>query len=377
VIIPFNKAYLTGKELIYIEEACSKNKLSGDGEYTKKCHAWLESNTKSPKVLLTHSCTAALEMAAILVDIQPGDEVIMPSFTFVSTANAFVLRGGVPVFVDIRNDTLNIDENLIEEVITKKTKAIAVVHYAGVACEMNTIMAIAKRHDLKVIEDAAQGVMATYDKRALGSLGHIGAFSFHDTKNIVSGEGGAILLNQTEHIEPAEIIREKGTNRTSFMRGESNKYTWQSIGSSYLPSDITAAFLYAQFENAKKITALRVNIWKRYHKAFQGLENEGRVVRSVIPGLCEHNGHIYFMKLSSKAERDFFILYMSKKNIKCTSHYVPLHSSPFGKRYCKGHGTFPVTDNSSDTIVRLPIWPSLGNQQIKVIEETLNFFKTS
>lgn len=305
--IGFNKPYLTGRELDHIGEAHAKSKLSGDGRFTGLCNTWLEQRTGCHKALLTHSCTAALEMSAILADIQPGDEVIMPSYTFVSTANAFVLRGGVPVFVDIRPDTLNIDESLIEAAITDKTKAIVPVHYAGVACEMDAIMAIANRYKLLVIEDAAQGVLANYKGRALGSIGHLGCFSFHETKNIISGEGGALLINDPRLVDRAEVIREKGTNRSRFFRGEVDKYTWEDIGSSYLPGEITAAFLWAQMQEADAITAQRVDIWNRYHEAFENLEKSGRLRRPVIPVDCNHNAHMYYLLLRDLKERtDFY-----------------------------------------------------------------------
>ena len=293
--IPFNKPFVTGTELRSIEEALSSLHLSGDGTFTKKCHQWLEKTTGTKKALLTHSCTAALEMAAILADIQPGDEVIMPSYTFVSTANAFVLRGGIPVFVDIRPDTLNIDENLIEAAITNKTKAIVPVHYAGVACEMDTIMRIAEKHNLLVIEDAAQGVMGFYKGKALGTIGHLGAYSFHETKNIISGEGGALLINDPRFIERAEIIREKGTNRSQFFRGEIDKYTWVDIGSSFLPSEIIAAFLWSQLESSQNITNQRLETWEQYHKGFKELEVSKKIRRPIIPGDCSHNAHMYYI----------------------------------------------------------------------------------
>ena len=292
-MVPFNKPYLTGKELHYIAEAHGRSQLAGDGLFTKRCSQWLEQKSGCKKALLTHSCTAALEMTAILADIKTGDEVIMPSYTFVSTANAFALRGGVPVFVEIRPDTLNIDENLIEALITPRTKAIVPVHYAGVACEMDTIMDIARRHGLLVIEDAAQGVMASYKGRALGSIGDLGCYSFHETKNVISGEGGALLINNPGFVERAEIIREKGTNRSRFFRGQVDKYTWVDIGSSYLPGEIIAAFLWAQLEEAESITARRMQIWHRYHEGFEALENEGRLCRPIVPEGRLHNAHMY------------------------------------------------------------------------------------
>ena len=285
-MIPFNKPYMTGKELWYISQAHHKGKLAGDGEFTKKCHEWLEKETGCKKALLTHSCTAALEMAAILLNIGPGDEIIMPSYTFVSTASAFVLRGGVPVFVDIRPDTLNLDESRIEDAVTKKTKAIVPVHYAGVACEMDSILSIAEKHDLFVVEDAAQAIMSTYNNKPLGSIGHLGTISFHETKNIISGEGGALLINDERFAERAEIIREKGTDRKKFFRGDVDKYSWQDLGSSYLPGELTAAFLFAQMEEAKTITRERLKLWDQYHAQFEALENEGKVCRPSIPDVC-------------------------------------------------------------------------------------------
>lgn len=367
-MIPFNKPYFTGKEIEYIKQSHQIGNLSGDGFFTKKASAWLETSTSAYKVLITHSCTAALEMAALLGEIQPGDEVIMPSYTFVSTANAFVLRGAVPVFVDIRPDTLNIDETLIEAAITPRTKAIVPVHYAGVACEMDTIMQIAKKHNLLVIEDAAQGVMSTYKGRALGSIGHIGAYSFHETKNIISGEGGAILINDVQFAARAEIIREKGTNRSQFYRGQVDKYTWQDIGSSYLPGEDVAAFLYAQLEEAKKITQIRLNIWNIYHEALAELEQKGDLKRPVIPAECEHNAHMYYILLNSLKQRTELIARFKKQNIHPVFHYIPLHSAPAAKKYARISGEMKNTDDLSARLLRLPLWVGLGKQQ----EEVLN-----
>lgn len=369
--IGFNKPYLTGRELDHIGEAHAKSKLSGDGRFTGLCNTWLEQRTGCHKALLTHSCTAALEMSAFLADIQPGDEVIMPSYTFVSTANAFVLRGGVPVFVDIRPDTLNIDESLIEAAITDKTKAIVPVHYAGVACEMDAIMAIANRYKLLVIEDAAQGVLANYKGRALGSIGHLGCFSFHETKNIISGEGGALLINDPRLVDRAEVIREKGTNRSRFFRGEVDKYTWEDIGSSYLPGEITAAFLWAQMQEADAITAQRVDIWNRYHEAFENLEKSGRLRRPVIPVDCNHNAHMYYLLLRDLKERTDFIDAMSRHNINCVFHYVPLHSSPAGKRYGRANGSLCKTNSNSERLVRLPMFFQLSEYQQALVVETV------
>ena len=367
--IPFNKPFLTGRELGYLTSAHDSHHLSGDGSFTKKCHAWLETYSGSGRALLTHSCTAALEMAAILADIQPGDEVIMPSYTFVSTANAFVLRGGVPVFVDIRPDTLNIDENLIEAAITPRTKAIVPVHYAGVACEMDAIMAIAKRHNLLVIEDAAQGVMSSYKGKPLGAIGHMGTYSFHETKNVISGEGGALLVNDPRFTERAEIIREKGTNRSLFFRGQVDKYTWVDIGSSYLPSEIIAAFLWAQLEDAQAITAKRMTIWQNYHAALAGLEAAGKLRRPTVPADCTHNAHMYYVLLDSLTKRTEVIARLKLSGINSVFHYVPLHSSPAGMKYGRASGQLPNTEALADRLVRLPIWLGLGVGQDQVISE--------
>ncbi len=366
--IPFNKPYMTGKELWYIAQAHQGGQLSGDGPFTKKCNAWLERRTSAKKALLTHSCTAALEMTALLAGVGQGDEVIMPSFTFVSTANAFVLRGATPVFVDIRLDTLNIDEARIEEAITPRTRAIAVVHYAGVGCEMDTIMEIAQRHNLLVIEDAAQGLMARYKGRALGSFGQMSTLSFHETKNVVSGEGGALLINDRGFVERAEIIREKGTNRSQFFRGQVDKYTWVDVGSSYLPGEIIAAFLWAQLENATHITMQRMMLWERYHEAFEELEALGKVRRPVIPQHCEHNAHMYYLLLPSLEVRTKFIAAIRARDINAVFHYVPLHSSPAGQKYGRTVGTMLHTNALSDRLVRLPLFPDLGEQQRDVIQ---------
>lgn len=355
-MIPFNKPYMTGRELWCIAQAHANGQLSGDGVFTKKCHAWLEDRTGSGTALLTHSCTAALEMAAILADIQPGDEVIMPSYTFVSTANAFVLRGGVPVFVDIRPDTLNIDEAKIEEAITPRTKAIVPVHYAGVACEMDAILNIAQRRKLLVIEDAAQGIMSTYKGKPLGALGHMGAYSFHETKNIIAGEGGALLVNDDRFAERAEIIREKGTNRSKFFRGEVDKYTWVDIGSSYLPSELVAAFLLAQMEEADSITARRLQIWQFYHEQFAYLETAGRLRRPVVPVECQHNAHMYYILLPDEHTRAQLIARLKLEGIHSVFHYVPLHSSPMGRQVGRMSGSLNVTDNISERLLRLPLW---------------------
>ncbi len=367
--IQFNRPYMTGKELYYIAEAKFGNMLAGDGPFTKRCHNWLEQNSGCSKALLTHSCTAALEMAALLLDIQPGDEIIMPSYTFVSTANAFVLRGGVPVFVDIREDTLNLDERLIEDAITPRTRAIVPVHYAGIACEMDTIMSIAKKHGLKVVEDAAQGVMASYKGRALGSIGDIGAYSFHETKNVISGEGGALLVNDPKIVLRAEVIREKGTDRSRFFRGEVDKYTWQEVGSSFLPGELIAAFLWAQLEEADRITEDRLDSWRRYHELLEPLETKGVLRRPIVPEGCQHNAHMYYVLLASEIDRQKVLAELKRNEIFSVFHYVPLHSSPAGIRYGRAHGELEVTVRQSERLIRLPLWVGLSaEQQSRVVD---------
>jgi dTDP-4-amino-4,6-dideoxygalactose transaminase len=365
--IPFNKPYMTGKELWYIAQAHSNGHLAGDGFFTKSCSRWLESSIGCKKALLTHSCTAALEMAALLANLGPGDEVIMPSYTFVSTANAFVLRGAVPVFVDIRPDTLNIDENLIEAAITPRTKAIIPVHYAGVACEMDAIMEIAKRHDLIVIEDAAQGIMSKYKGRPLGSIGHLGCLSFHETKNIISGEGGALLINDPELVQRAEIIREKGTNRSQFFRGQVDKYTWCDLGSSFLPGELIAAFLWAQMEAGEDINSRRIALWNRYNSAFEVFERNGRLRRPIVPDMCIHNAHMYYILLPSLDKRAAFISYLKSQGIGSVFHYVPLHSAPAARDFSRYHGGMDITDQYSDRLVRLPLWVGLDAEIDEVI----------
>jgi len=364
---------MTGKELQYISEAHRRGVLAGDGEFTKKCHAWLEENTGCLKALLTHSCTGALEMAAILAGIGPGDEVIMPSYTFVSTANAFVLRGGVPVFVDVRPDTLNLDEDLIEPAITSKTKAIVPVHYAGVGCEMDTIMDIAGRHGLLVIEDAAQGMMSAYRGKALGTIGHLGAVSFHETKNLISGEGGALLINDGSFVERAEIIREKGTDRSKFFRGLVDKYTWVDLGSSYLPGELIAAFLYAQMQEAQAITGRRADIWNEYHEGFARLEAQGKVRRPVVPAHCRHNGHMYYLLVEDLSFRTRLIQYLKDREIMGVFHYIPLHSSPAGLHYGRCAGRLAITENISDRIIRLPLFFELTETQ-RIIDAVYGFY---
>lgn len=367
--IPFNWPYMTGKELYYIAESHFNGRLAGDGPFTKRCHGWLEDRSGCNKALLTHSCTAALEMSALLLDIEPGDEIIMPSYTFVSTANAFVLRGGVPVFIDIRDDTLNLDERLIESAITPRTRAIVPVHYAGVGCEMDAIMAIAQRHGLRVVEDAAQGVMASYKGRALGSIGDLGTYSFHETKNVISGEGGALLVNDPELATRAEIIREKGTDRNRFFRGEVDKYTWQEMGSSFLPGELIAAFLWAQLEEADRITHRRLATWQRYHELLEPLELQGMLRRPVVPDHCQHNAHMYYVLLSPDIDRQAVLDEFKRDDIWSVFHYVPLHSSPAGLRYGKSHGELNVTNRQSECLVRLPLWVGLTDaQQDRVVQ---------
>src|SRR5438552_2437318 len=366
--VPFNKPFLTGRELEYIRQAHENMHLSGDGPFTKRCQACLEHTLGCRKVLLTHSGTGALEMAALLAGIGPGDEVIMPSFTFVSTANAFVLRGGVPVFVDVREDTLNLDESKIEAAITPRTKAIVVVHYAGIACEMDAIRSLARRHGLMLIEDAAQALGSGYRGRPLGSFGELATISFHETKNLISGEGGALLMNSDELIERAEIIREKGTNRSKFFRGDVDKYTWVDIGSSFLPSDILAAFLWAQLEAAETIGAARKALWNRYHEGFADAERAGLARRPVVPREASSNAHTYYLILPDAAKRRRFIETLRREEIYAVFHYVPLHSSPAGLKYGRACGSMAVTDTMSERLVRLPLWLGLEAQQDYVIE---------
>ena len=375
-MIPFNKPYMTGKELVYIEQAHKDGQLAGDGPFTKKCHKLLENIVGCKKALLTNSCTAALEMAAILINVKAGDEIIMPSYTFVSTANAFVMRGGVPVFVDIRPDTLNINEKLIEKSITPHTKAIVAVHYAGVSCDMDIIMRIAGDHGLFVIEDAAQAIMSTYKGMGLGSIGHLGCVSFHETKNIISGEGGALLINDKSLIDRAEIIREKGTDRSKFFRKEVDKYTWRDIGSYFLPGEIISAFLLAQLEKCAYINNKRMLIWRRYNKAFEKLENIGKIQLPVIPDNCKHNAHMYYLLLNNANDRNQFINSMKKKGVNCIFHYIPLHLSVAGVKYGFCHESLNVTESHAERIVRLPLWVGLANNKqemvIKAVYEVLN-----
>lgn len=374
-MIRFNVPPYVGKETEYMKAAIDSHKICGDGEFTKRCNAWIEEHTGTAKALLTTSGTQALEMAALLSDIQPGDEVILPPYTFVSTANAFVLRGAKLVFVDIRPDTMNIDEKLIEDAITDKTRAIVPVHYAGVGCEMDTIMDIAKRHNLVVVEDAAQGVNAFYKGRALGSIGDYGCFSFHETKNYSMGEGGAILINRPEQIEDAEIIREKGTDRSRFFRGQVDKYTWVNIGSSFLPSDINAAYLMAQLEMADEINENRLQSWTRYNEGLQDLAQEGVIELPYIPEECTHNAHMFYIKTKDMEERKALISYLKERDIAAVFHYVPLHSAPAGLRFGRFHGEDRYTTKESERLLRLPMYYNLSeSDQQKVIDAVHGFY---
>ena len=375
--IKFNVPPYVDKAADYIQECVKNQKICGDGEYTKKCNAWIEERTGAGKCLLTTSCTHATELAALLCNIQPGDEVIMPAYTFVSTADAFVLRGAVPVFVDIRPDTMNIDETLIEDAITEKTKAIVPVHYAGVACEMDTIMDIAKRHNLKVVEDAAQGVLASYKGKALGTIGDFGAYSFHETKNYSMGEGGALLIRDKKDVEEAEIIREKGTNRSQFFRGQIDKYTWVDYGSSFLPSELNAAYLMAQLDRADEINHARLARWEQYYRLLSPLATEGRIELPVIPKDCVHNAHMFYIKTRDLEERQALIQTLREQGILAVFHYIPLHSSPAGRKFGRFHGEDRYTTRESERLLRLPMYYSLTeenvNDVVSVIEE---FYRT-
>ena len=373
-MIRFNVPPFTGKETEYIIKAVNNQKICGDGEFTAKCNQWLEEKTGTKKALLTTSCTHATELAAILADIKPGDEVIMPSYTFVSTADAFVLRGATAVFVDIRPDTMNIDENLIEAAITEKTKAIVPVHYAGVGCEMDTIMAIAQKHNLKVIEDAAQGIMSTYKGKALGTFGEFGCFSFHETKNFSMGEGGALLIRDEENIESAEIIREKGTNRAKFFRGQIDKYTWVDKGSSYLPSELNAAYLYAQLELANEITENRMNTWNTYYDGLKDLADAGKIELPFIPENCTHNAHMFYFKAADLEERTKLIAFLKEKDILAVFHYVPLHSAPAGLKFGRFAGEDRYTTRESERLVRLPLYYNLEKEKTEYIIKCVKEF---
>ncbi len=372
-MIPFNAPPVVGTEIEFMRAAMGSGKLCGDGDFTKRCQLWLEQRFGSAKVLLTPSCTASLEMAAILLDIQPGDEVIMPSYTFVSTANAFVLRGATIVFVDIRPDTMNMDETLIEAAITPKTRAIVPVHYAGVACEMDVIMALAARYGLAVVEDAAQGVMAQYRGKALGAIGHIGCFSFHETKNYTAGgEGGATLINDPALIDRAEIIREKGTNRSQFFRGQADKYTWRDIGSSYLMADLQAAYLWGQLEGADIINRRRLALWHRYYTELQPLAAQGRIEVPFVSAGCEQNAHIFYLKLRDIADRTAFINHMKAADILTVFHYIPLHDSPAGLRFGRFHGEDRFTTRESQRLVRLPLFYNLSDENQSLVIDAIN-----
>ncbi len=373
--IPFNRAFIAGRELYYIAQAVTAGEIKGDGKFSQLCHSWFESRFGVKRALLTHSGTAALELAALLLNFEKDDEVILPSFTFSSTANAFVLRGGKPVFVDIRPDTLNMDEKLIEAAITNRTKAICVMHYAGVACEMDAIMEIAERHRIPVVEDAAHAIMASYRGRYLGSIGDIGAFSFHETKNFSSGEGGAVLLNQSKYIDRAEIIREKGTNRSQFFRGMVDKYTWVDVGSSFLPSEVLAAFLYAQIERADEITAERLSIWDHYQRELSVLEQRGQLRLPVIPKHCSHNAHNFYLLSENEAESKRLQDHLASKGIAAVSHYVPLHSAPMGRTFGYSDGMLPVTERLAPSLLRLPLFCGLTmEQQGLVSNSVLEYF---
>jgi len=369
--IPFNRPYTTGTEFGYLAEAIENAHLSGNGPFARRCAAWLEEHVGSSRALLTHSCTGALEMAAILADVGPGDEVIMPSFTFVSTANAFVLRGATPVFVDIREDTLNIDEHALAAAVTPSTRAICVVHYAGVACAMDEIATIAADAGVPVIEDAAQGILSTYRGRPLGSLGTLAALSFHETKNVHCGEGGALLVNDPSLIDRAEVIHEKGTDRRRFLRGQVDKYTWVDVGSSFLLSDVNCAFLWGQLEHASEITCRRLEIWETYHAALAELESRGVLRRPIVPPECSHNAHMYYVLLETGDARDRVIDQLAHREINAVFHYAPLHDSAAGRRYARAAGPLPVTEAAAERLVRLPLWPEMADADVEQVVEAL------
>lgn len=376
ILIPYNKPFIVGKELYNIAQAVLRGHLAGDGYYTRLCHSWLEERLGCSKALLTHSCTAALEMSAILLDIEPGDEIIMPSFTFVSTANAFVLRGGVPVFIDIRPDSLNMDEKLIGEAITERTRAIVPVHYAGVPCAMDTIMAIASSYNLIVIEDAAQALLSTYKGKHLGTIGHLGCLSFHETKNIICGEGGALLVNDDRFTRRAEIIREKGTDRAQYFRGEIDKYTWVDIGSSYLPSELVSAFLHAQMEQAERIIEKRKIIFDEYAVLLRPLEKEGFIRLPYVGGDCISNGHIFYIITESLVQRTKLIDHLKKKGIYAVFHYIPLHSSRAGLMFGKVNGGMEVTNDISERLLRLPLYYDMSMETVHMVVDSVSeFFK--
>jgi len=373
-MINFNEAPYLGTEFVCIKEAIDSKHISGDGKYTKLCNGILENITKTKKALLTNSCTAALEMSALMLNLEPGDEVICPSFTFVTTASSFALRGAKIVFLDIRNDTLNLDENLLEQAITSKTKAIIPVHYAGVSCEMDKILEIAKKHNLKVVEDAAQAVGSFYEEKPCGSIGDLGCYSFHETKNLSCGEGGALLVNNENFIEQAEIIREKGTNRSKFFRGQVDKYTWVELGSSYLPSDMLAAYLYPQLSEMEQINDRRIELWNNYHKNFEEFESKGIIKRPYVPVNCKHNAHMYYLRFGSLDIRTKFINFMKQNEIMCVFHYIPLHSSPAGQKYGQVVGKMDITNNVSDTLVRLPLFYGMNFEMQEIIINKIFLF---
>lgn len=377
-MIVFNVPPYTGNEMNYMKEAVEAHKICGDGQFTQKCNAWIEEKTGTKKALLTTSCTHATELAALLADIKPGDEVIMPAYTFVSTADAFVLRGAVPVFVDIRPDTMNIDETLIEAAITEKTKAIVPVHYAGVSCEMDTIIEIAKKYHLLVIEDAAQGIMSGYKGQPLGSIGDFGCYSFHETKNFSMGEGGALLIRDEKYVEDAEIFREKGTNRSKFFRGQIDKYTWVNYGSSYLPSELNAAYLWAQLEMADEITEARMARWNQYYQTLSPLAAAGKIELPVIPNGCVHNAHMFYIKARDLEERTRLIQFLKENDILAVFHYIPLHTAPAGLKYGRFHGEDIYTTKESERLMRLPMYYTLQEEEVAYIcEKVMEFYEES
>jgi dTDP-4-amino-4,6-dideoxygalactose transaminase len=363
--IPFNRPHMTGRELDAIADAIDRGHISADGSYSRHCREWLQETLGCPQALVVHSCTAALELSALLLDIGPGDEVIMPSYTFVTTATAFALRGATPVFVDIRADTMNLDETLVEDAITKQTRAIVPVHYAGVACEMDSLMGLANAHSIPIVEDAAQGICATYGRRPLGTMGSLGAISFHETKNVTCGHGGALVINDERLMERAEVLRDKGTNRGSFIRGQVDKYTWIDIGSSYAISDLAAAFLWPQLQQSAEITHDRRKLWEAYHDGFADAEQAGLLQRPVVPTECQHNAHMYYLVLPSNHLRDLLITELDKAEINAVFHYIPLHSSPAGRQYGRTHGNLQVTDKVSSCLVRMPLWNGMTNVLIE------------
>ena len=366
-MIPFNRPCLVGKEFEYMRAALDQGHLSGNGPFTKRCSRWLELHTGSVKALMTHSCTAALEMAALLLACGPGDEVIMPSFAFVSTANAFVLRGATPVFVDVRPETMTIDPELVERAVTPRTKAIVALHYAGVACDMDALSDIAARHAIAIVEDAAQAIFSSYRGKPLGGIGTFGALSFHETKNVISGEGGALLINDPRYVDRAEILWEKGTDRNQFFRGAVDKYTWVDVGSSFLPSELICAFLQAQLESAQQLTSIRLGLWRTYHSAFEELEAAERLRRPIVPDDCGHNAHMYYLLIGQGIERAKVLATLNEAGIGAVFHYVPLHSSPAGRRCGRAVGSFAVTDDVAGRLIRLPLWPDLSVQQIDAV----------